>query len=441
MAREAKIVGIGVGSKCFGPTLKDFFLSEDFRGCTLVLVDIDATKLEHTTQLVRRWNEYTGLGMRIDSTTDFRQALDGAHIVLNSIAIERCNAWFKDFFIPNEIYGLRQTLGENGGPGGLFFTLRTLPVIFDFVHEMERKCPRALFVNFSNPESKIICALGKYSKIRAVGLCHGIFMSKGLVSHIMGIPYDEIDVRGAGINHFQWLTQITRRTNGEDLYPILRAKERAFDPNEAPLTRTLFRAFDLWPTCSDGHTGEYLPYGWQGDEHTDGYDFDHDDEESETYARYLREAATGVTPAHTWLHDEHGNKKHSGEKAAEVIAGIIHDRNTFIDSGVVYNKKRKSRSEHGYLPQLPRECAVEVPLVVNADGVNPVCMELPEANACLLKHAVSNQQLCVEAAVHADKKIALQALLCDPVVDDIDAAKGLLEDLWKLNERYIRKCV
>jgi alpha-galactosidase len=108
-------------------------------------------------------------------------------------------------------------LGENGGPGGLFFTLRTLPLIFDFARDMEELCPDALFINFSNPESRIVLGLGKYSKIRAIGLCHGIFMGQYDVAQVMGLPVDEVDVWGAGLNHFQWLLKICHRQTGKDL--------------------------------------------------------------------------------------------------------------------------------------------------------------------------------------------------------------------------------
>ena len=125
-------------------------------------------------------------------------------------AIDRNRLWKLDWEVPRK-YGIRHTLGENGGPGGLMFTLRTLPLVFDFVREMQELCPQALFINFSNPESRIILALGKYSPIRALGLCHGIFMGQGDVARIMGLPYEQVDVWGAGLNHFQCLLQIRHR--------------------------------------------------------------------------------------------------------------------------------------------------------------------------------------------------------------------------------------
>ena len=124
-------------------------------------------------------------GLIIEQTTDRRAAFDGAGFVVNATAIDRNRLWKLDWEVPRK-YGIRHTLGENGGPGGLMFTLRTLPLVFDFVREMQELCPQALFINFSNPESRIILALGKYSPIRALGLCHGIFMGRNDVAQHHG---------------------------------------------------------------------------------------------------------------------------------------------------------------------------------------------------------------------------------------------------------------
>ena len=164
--------------------------------------------------------------------------------MVNSVAIDRNRLWKFDFEIPRK-YGIRHTLGENGGPGGVFFTLRTIPLIMDIVRDMERFCPDAYFINFTNPESRLILALGMYSNIRSVGLCHGIFMGQNDVAKIMELPSDQVDVFGAGMNHFQWLLEIRDRYTGEDLYPLLRQKEKAFDPEFVPLTRKLFHALTI----------------------------------------------------------------------------------------------------------------------------------------------------------------------------------------------------
>lgn len=426
MANTTKIVFIGAGSMSFGLSLfRDIFSCGEMSGSTLVLVDTDAGKLAQMTQLARLLNTKTSAGVTIKSTTERRRALPGAAFVINATVIDRNRLWKPDFEIPKK-YGIHQTLGENGGPGGLFFTLRTLPLVFDFVRDMEELCPNALLINFSNPESRIILALGKYSRTRALGLCEGIFGGRDYVAHIMDMPKEDVEVWGAGLNHFQWLLHIRHRVTGEDLYPRLRASEPDHDPTFAPLSRRLFHAFGWWVTCSDEHMGEYVPYGWEAGEQ--GHDFARDEAERAAFAKSLHDVLSGsMPPPADWLTP-------SGERGVAVIEEIVHNRKRFIKSGIVYNR--------GVIPNLAPDLAVEVPLLADAAGIHPISLgPLPDPIAKLLSMQASVQQLAVEAAVHASKEMAMQALLIDPVVTSTTAAASLLDELWEVNKPYIRTCV
>ena len=425
MVNRTKIVFLGASSMSFGLSmLRDIFSSGELRGSTLTLVGRNPKTLAKMAELAKLLNNKTGAGLLIEQTTDRRAAFDGAEFVVNATAIDRNRLWKLDFDVPRK-YGIRHTLGENGGPGGLFFTLRTLPLVFDFVREMQEICPKALFINFSNPESRIILALGKYSPIRALGLCHGIFMGQGDVARIIGLPYEQVDVWGAGINHFQCLMQIRHRATGEDLYPLLRTKEGDYDPSFAPLTRRLFRAFGYWMTCSDEHFGEYLAYGWEGGEK--GYDFAGDERGRAEFSNALDLVLAGAPLPPDWLTP-------SGERGAAAIGGIIHNKKRVLESGIVFNR--------GVVPNLPPDAAVEVPVMADAAGIHPISLgPLPDPIAKLLNMQVSVQQLAVEAAVHASKEIALQALLIDPVVNSASAAVKLLDELWDVNRPYIRPCI
>jgi len=425
MTNRTKIVFLGATSMSFGLSmLRDVFCSDELRGSTLTLVGRNPATLAKTADLANLLNNKTHAGLIIEQTTDRRAALDGAGFVVNATAIDRNRLWQLDFEVPRK-YGIRHTLGENGGPGGLFFTLRTLPLIFDFVREMNELCPHALFINFANPESRIILALGKYSSIRALGLCHGIFMGQADVARIMGLPYEEVDVWGAGINHFQCLLQVRHRTTGEDLYPLLRAKEKDYDSSFAPLTRRLFRTFGYWMTCSDEHLGEYLGYGWEGGEK--GYDFAADERWRAEFAATRERVLSGRALPPEWLTP-------SGERGAAAIGGIIHNKKRVLESGIVVNR--------GVIANLPADAAVEVPIMADAAGIHPVSLgPLPDPIAKLLTPAVSVQELAVEAAVRASKEIALQALLIDPVVNSAAAAVKVLAELWEVNRPYIRPCV
>jgi alpha-galactosidase len=424
MPNQCKIVYLGAGSISFGMSmLRDLFTTTELSGSTLTLVTKHRETAARTAELARWLNSKLGAGLLIEHTTDRCSALDGADFVVNSTAIERNRLWQLDFEIPRK-YGIRHTLGENGGPGGLFFTLRTLPMIFDFVRDIEDICPQALFLNFSNPESRIVMALGRYSKIRCLGLCHGIYGSRNHVADIMAMPPEQVDVWGAGLNHFQCLLHIRHRETGEDLYPRLRIAECSYKADFLPLTRRLFRAFGYWLTCSDGHLGEYLPYGWEAGE--EGYDFAGDERWRLEFAKSVDDVLSGGEAPRWWLEP-------SGERGAAAIAGVLHNQKRFLESGIVYNQ--------GTIPNLPAELAVEVPVLVDAAGIHPISLgPLPDPIAKLMSMQASVQQLAVEAAVHASKELALQALLIDPVVNSATAAVKLLDELWEINRPYIWAC-
>lgn len=433
MASSSKIVFIGAGSMSFGlSTFRDMFNDDDLRGltreelkgCTLTLVDTNPEALERMTGLARHMNQAAGGHLVIESTTDRRAALDGAGFVINSVAIDRTRLWQLDFAVPKK-YGIRHTLGENGGPGGLFFTLRTLPLIFDITRDMEELCPKALFLNYSNPESRIVLALGKYSPIKAMGLCHGIFMARGDICRILGREWRDLELWAAGLNHFQVVTAVRERASGDDLYPLLKERARSFDPAFMPLTRRLMDAFGHWITCSDDHLGEYLPYGWEGGE--EGYDFAADGRERVELQENIEAVLAGGPLPEDW----HGAV---GERTVDVIGGVLHNRHRYLESAVLYN--------NGAIPNLPADLAVEVPAMVDATGVHPISQgPLPDALADLLRQQAAPQQLAVEAAVHASKELALQALLVDPAINSADAAVKLLDELWEVNKPYIRPCV
>jgi alpha-galactosidase len=425
MTNTTKIVFIGATSMSFGLSmLRDVFSGDELRGSTLTLVGRNPQTLEQTAALAHLLNERTGAGLVIEHTADRRAALDGAGFVVNSTAIDRNRLWKLDWEVPRK-YGIRHTLGENGGPGGLFFTLRTLPLVFDIVRDMQDKCPKAMFINFSNPENRIVLALGKYTTTPVLGLCHGIFMGHGDVAHMLGRKYEDIEVWGAGLNHSQCLMHIRDAKTGEDLYPLLREKEKGFDPAFMPLTRQVFCAFGYWMTCSDDHLGEYLAYGWEGGEH--GYDFAGDERGRAWFAETLTKVLAGETPPADWLTP-------SGERGAAAIGGVLHNKKRMLESGIVPNR--------GAIPNLPDDAAVEVPVLADAAGIHPVSLgPLPDAIAKLLAIQVNVQKLAVEAAMRASKEIALQALLIDPVVNSATAAVKLLDELWDVNRPYIRPCL
>lgn len=420
--KKANIVFIGAGSMSFGiPTFGDLFTTPELEGATFSLVDINPENLERMYGLAVKMNEASKMNLTIRKSTERRDLLPGADYVVNSLAIERCELWKKDFQIPLK-HGIKHCLGENGGPGGLFFSMRTIPLILDICRDMEELCPDAWFLNFSNPESRIVLAVNKHTKIKCIGLCHGIFMARHDISKVLGMNEEELDVSAAGLNHFQWVTSIRKKDDNTDLYPMLREKEASYDTGFEPFTRKMFRAFGYWPTCSDDHLGEYLPYGYEAGMH--GYDFVEDEKERVEMKRDIADVVEGRTDVRKWL-----NK--SGEKAIEVIEALHTGRRRCIPSAIVYNQ--------GAIENLPADLAVEIPIEVDGSGIHKMHMgRMPAATAALMSLQIGAQQMDVEAAVNGDRQIALQALLVNPVINDTEAAVKILDELWEINKPYIK---
>lgn len=423
--KAPKIVFIGAGSMFFGrPTFQDLFGTRELQGATLSLVDIDQENLDRMYGLAMYMNEKTGMGLTIEKTMNRRDVLAGADFVINSLAIERCDLWKHDFLVPKK-YGIRHTLGENGGPGALFFTMRTLPVIMDIVRDMEELCPNAWFLNFSNPETRLVLGVNLYSKIKCAGLCHGIFMVQSDMARILGRAPETIDVFAAGMNHFQWVMDIRDKQTGDNLYPLFREKEAAFDPGFEPYSRKLFHYFGLYPSCSDDHIGEYQAYGYEAGE--EGYDFAWDEQLRVDTKETIRKVVGGEMEDPTLFSP-------SGEKAIELLTSIHFNQRKFIPSAIVMNR--------GAIPALPDDVAVEVPVIADAAGIHSLQInELPKGIIGLLNQQVSAQRLSVEAAIRGSKEIALQALLCDPVINSTDAAVGIINELFEINKPYIRPCI
>jgi alpha-galactosidase len=420
--KPANIVFIGAGSMSFGMcTFGDLFTTPELNGATLSLVDINEENLERMYGLALKMNEASGMNLTINKTVNRRDVLSGADYVISSIAIERCNLWKQDFLVPLK-HGIKHCLGENGGPGALFFTLRTIPLIIEICRDMEELCPNAWFLNFSNPESRIVLAVNKYTKIKCAGFCHGLGMAQWAFSYMTGIKREEMELTGAGLNHFQCVTSVRRVADNSDLYPTLREADAKFNLDFAPLSRKIFRAFGYWITCSDDHMGEYLPYGYEAGMH--GYDFDGDENNRVKMRQTIADIMDGTKDAKDLL-------KKSTERAVDAIVALHTGNRINLPAAIVYND--------GAIKNLPGDLAVEIPVVVDNLGITKVQVgELPAGAAALMSFQIGAQQMSVEAAVHGDKQLALQALLVDPVINDTNAAVKILDELWEINKPYIK---
>jgi len=423
--RPTKVVLIGAASASFGPSMiADALLTPELQGSTLALVDIDGPRLEVMAAYARRLNDSLGRPLAIEHATERTHALPGAEFVITSIAVERNELWKLDFQIPLK-HGIKQVFGENGGPGGLSHSLRNIPIVLDIAQDMERLCPRAMLLNFSNPESRICLAVSRYTGLRFAGLCHGIAMGYDAIGRITGLPGDDLVGTAAGLNHFAWFLDIRRRSTGEDVYPLLQEREPGHRADEWPLTRHLFHTFGLWPHPSDDHIGEYLPYAWEycG---LEGYNFTAADRHRvEAWERLSRIAAGDDPPPAPGEH-----LRRSGEFAFQIIAAAVAGRTEVVEAVNIRNG--------GCIAGLPEWAVVEIPAVVDANGLRGIRVgALPAGITALVGAQVHVQDLVVEAAVHGSRQMALQALLADPSVPSAQAAEKTLDELLSVHRQWL----
>ena len=459
MTLPTKITVIGAGSASFGEnTLSAIMRSKKLQGSTLALVDRNADSLDIIHRLANRLNREWEADFKIQSHRSHDEALPNSDFVINAIEVgAREGLWKKDFEIPLK-YGVRQPYAENGGPGGFAHAARNIGPIMQIVRDMEQACPDAWFVNFTNPMIRICDAVNRHSTIKAVGLCHQIYAGYGMVgvalANDLGIDVPQgltgmhaamdqhplqhrvreqivplIEIRAAGLNHFTWILSINDRRTGEDLYPLFRKRFFELKPEFEPLTRDVFSAFGLFPVPGDTHLCEYLP--WMSDPQAKPwdtynirlYDWKLFANVRESELQRLNEIANGNMTTTGLLNKD-------SEGALEMIENIAGAGNHYHLAANLPNT--------GQIGNLPMGATVETPVIVNGAGIQPVhCGPLPEPIAELCRRETTVAQLCVDSAVEGSREKALQCLLLDPVITDIDTAKKILNDYLTSYKEYL----
>lgn len=415
---EPRIVLVGAGSSEFGfNSVLDSANIETLRGSNLVLHDIDRGRLERMGPLAEKIAGETGSSIEVEWTDDREDALMGADFVVLSIAVDRMNRWRTDWEIPFR-HGIKQVIGENGGPGGLFHTLRNVPPILDICSDMEDLCPDALLLSYTNPVSRLCLAIDRYTDIQVVGLCHEVEHQMGHLAEVMGIPKTLLDGVSAGLNHFSWFLKL-RLTNGEDAYPLLDDGLEKWAPSFQPLCRAMYDRFGLYPSTDDNHMGEYLAYAWEACP-----------PESRGLNWIDRMEKSGQEK---W---EHVKRLIDGEELLDVKGRLSGERVMHIIAGIASNSRhleyQVNLPNEGQVSNLIEGAVVESPAVVDSGGVHPVQVgPMPDGLAALCNIQILVQELAVEAAVHGDRDLALQAVLADPVIHDLEAGKRAFNELME----------
>ncbi len=421
--RATKIVLIGAGSASFGlGTIGDIINTPGFKGSTVSLVDINREALETIATLARKMNEAAGAGLTIEHTTDRREALPDAEFVITSFEVEREKLWKLDFEVPLK-HGVKQVLGENGGPGGLFHAMRNHHLMLSICHDVWGYCPSALVLNYTNPVPKLCMAVKEYLYVQVVGLCHGIGGQLQNLARVMGVDAENLDVKAAGLNHFTWILDLRFKDTGEDAYPRLEECLKDYDPAFQPLCRKMYDTFHYYPSPGDDHIGEYLPFAHEycG---TKGYDFEAGARYREEMWERIRRVLNGQEPITDLLN------RRSGERAIDIIAGILSNSNHLELAVNIPND--------GYITNLPKDVIVEVPAIISSYGIQGLRIgDLPNGIASLCNTQAGMQRLIVEAANDGSTDTALQALLADPIVHSAEAAQKILDELLELEADYL----
>lgn len=421
-----RIVLIGAGSH-FGWTLSaDILAREPLRDGSLALCDTHAGRLAETSAFVAAMIEKHGLPTRLETSTDRRELLRDADVVVVSISVGgqaySGEPYYSEVELPRR-YGIEQTVADTIGVGGIFRFLRCAPVMVDIARDMEQLCPGAPMLNYTNPMAMLIWAISEATGIANVGLCHSVQHTHRELCGYLGVPREETSFAVAGINHQAWFTSLRR--GSEDLYPALRAAldDPAIFAKDS-VRFELMRHFGYFVTESSRHNSEYYPYFRQ---------------DAETMARLGLEPRAEVAREARQGHFERMRQRYYADDGSlldqplaashEFASGIIAATVTgepFCFHGNVIN--------HGLIDNLPAGCCVEVPCTTDRNGVHPHHVgALPPACAALNRTNLNPQELAVRAYLERDRELAFRACALDPLtaaVLPLHRIRELFEELW-----------
>ncbi|ACZ41059.1 glycoside hydrolase family 4 [Thermobaculum terrenum ATCC BAA-798] len=430
-----KITFIGAGSTVFAKNLIGDILSfPELQDSTICLFDIDPDRLSTSEIVANKIKQALNAPAKIEATTDRRKALYGADYALCMIQV----AGYKpgtviDFEIPKK-YGLRQTIADTLGIGGIMRALRTIPVLLDMCKDMEELCPDVYFLNYVNPMAMNCWAISRASKIKTVGLCHSVQGTAWELSKDIGVPLEEINFVCAGINHMAFYLKFER--NGEDLYPLIRKViEEGRVPEHNRVRYDVFKRFGYFVTESSEHFSEYVPWYIKRDrpDLIEKYNIPLDE--------YIRRCEAQIAGWEELRKRYESDEPIQVERTHEFASYIIHSIETGIPK---LDEKGNTRVIYGNVPNnglidnLPQGCCVEVPCLVDRNGIQPIKIgSLPIQLAALMQTNINVQALTVEAALTRKKEYIYQAAMLDPhtaaeldpdqiysLVDELIAAHG-----------------
>jgi alpha-galactosidase len=434
-----KIAFIGAGSIGFTRTLLCDLLSvPEFKDCEVTFIDINQNNLDMVTQLCQRDIDSNGLNIKIEPTLNRREGLKGAKYVISCVRIGGLEAFETDINIPLK-YGVDQCVGDTLCTGGIMYGQRGVNATLDFCKDIREVCDKnVLFLNYANPNAMMTWAANHYGKVNTIGLCHGVEGGHYLIANALGMKKDDIDIICAGINHQTWYIQVKHK--GEDLTgKLLEAIEKHPNYSQTEKVRIdILRRFGYFSTESNGHLSEYVPwYRKRTDEIKDWIDLSSwINGETGGYLRVCTEGRNWFeSDFPNWLKAEpkkYDGTQRSGEHGAKIIEGL--------ETGRVY-RGHFNVVNKGIISNLASDAIVEVPGYVDGNGVSiPMVGDLPLGCAAVCEQSINVQRLAVEAAVHADRSLLIQALMLDPLtgaVCNTDEIEQMADEMLVACEQWL----
>jgi alpha-galactosidase len=410
-----KITFIGAGSLVFTRNLtNDILLTPALSDSTIVLMDLDERRLEQSRQIVQSTIDRRGVKATVSATLDRREAIEGSDYVITTFQQGGLDAYQLDIEIPQQ-YGIEQCVGDTLGPGGVFRALRTIPVLIDICSEIDQYAPEALLLNYVNPMAANCWAIAAGSGLPHVGLCHSVQGTSELLANWLKVPYGEVIFFCAGINHQAFFLEF--RTKEEDLYPkIFAAIEDPAIYGQEPVRIDLLKHFGYFVTESSGHASEYVPYFRKTakmvnnelvprftDQVNDWFEFGR----TGGYLRHCHDRVQKFQQEYQSILQEDLSSEQTHEYGARIIEAIETNRPITINGNV---------PNDDLIDNLPAGCCVEVPCVVDGNGIQPIKVgPLPPQLAALNRTNINVQELIVEAALTGSKDAVYYAVMLDPL--------------------------
>jgi len=424
-----KITYVGAGSASFGRAfMSDVLTRPALADGTIVLMDINQDNLDIITTLAKKMVKQLGVPTKIESTTDHRRALDGADYVICTIVVGGRDLYITSHEISRK-YGVDQAIGCTTGPSGVFWAVRTIPVMLDICREMEKLCPDAWLLSYQNPTSTVPLGLYTASSIKSIGLCHSVEGTARTLAHYIGAPYEETGHWVAGVNHQAWFLRFER--NKKDAYPLLREKMEDPEIYKRDMVRfEMMRYFGYFLTESSYHNSEYVPYFRKNPELIERF-------APYTAVEHFAREKVGVEARRAEMQKEaYSEAPLQIGRSNEPCINIINAMETNVPyrfNGNVLNT--------GLITNLPDSYCVEVPCLADNMGIHPCYVgDLPPQCAAVNRSRSAGDELAVKGALEGDRKAVEQAIALDPLtaaVCTLDQIHDMVEELFVVSAEYL----